>query len=165
MILKKARKPFVKLKFGPNWSYISTVRNFIVNFLAITIEDNKKADLIAMAVNELIENAIKYSDREGIEISLRFSKNKRTIHAKVINHLKKKEYLFLKKFLREMLEEPPLEAYIKRMKAGSLTQSNKSMIGLARIRHETGAKIKCGYKHGYVKVTALFPDIDIKVTK
>ena len=53
-------KIFIDLRFGPKWTYISTVRTFAENFIAISLENKKKAGIIAMSVNELIENAIKY---------------------------------------------------------------------------------------------------------
>ena len=64
---------FVDLKFGPKWKYISTVRTFVENFMAISLADKKKAGVIAISVNELIENAIKYSDSDDIDaVSLAF---------------------------------------------------------------------------------------------
>jgi len=154
------RKAFVELKFGPNWSYISTVRNFIINFLAITLVDKKRADHIAMAVNELVENAIKYSDRDGIDINLEVFRNKKddTIKVMVCNHAKKNEVETLKKILTEINSEPPLEAFMKRMKDSAIAECKKSNIGLARVRYESNAKISADYENGFVKVFAEFDE-------
>ncbi len=155
------RKAFVELKFGPNWSYISTVRIFIVNFLAITLEDKKRADNIAMAVNELIENAIKYSDRDGIEINLYVYDEGNNIKVQVCNHAEENTVRDLERILGEINKESPLDAYMKRMKESSQSINKKSTIGLARIYYETGAKIESSYEDGFVTVFAEFKDGDI----
>ncbi len=151
------RKAFMELKFGPNWDYISTVRNFIINFLAITLSDKKRADRIAMAVNELVENATKYSDIDGIEIKLQVLNASNDIHVIVRNHTTEKCVRYLENIINEINTLPPLEAYITRMQESSKKPDEKSMIGLARIRYESNAMIRMeSDEHNFVVMHAEF---------
>ena len=50
---------YIEIRFGPRWKYISPARVFIQNFIAIALSDQTKADSIAMATSELLENAVK----------------------------------------------------------------------------------------------------------
>jgi len=156
--LETENKIFVDLKFGPKWTYISTVRTFVENFMAISLENKKKAAIIAMSVNELIENAIKYSDKEGIQIKFQIMSNEKKIYVNVSNHTTIDEEKNLKKILDEINSLPPLEAYMNRMKSSIDSLNNKSAIGLARVRYESSAELSHSYSEdGFVNVHAAIP--------
>lgn len=150
-------KIFVDLKFGPKWTYISTVRTFVENFMAISLDNKKKAGIIAMSVNELIENAIKYSDSNDIQIKFQIISNEKKIYVNVSNHSTPDEEKNLDKILSEINSLPPLEAYMNRMKLSLDTLNNKSSIGLARIRYESDAEISHSFENGLVNVHASIP--------
>jgi len=151
-------KIFVDLKFGPKWKYISTVRTFVENFMAISLLDKKKAGIIAMSVNELIENAIKYSDKESIQIAFQIMSNEKKIYVNVTNHARPEEETNLKNILTEINKLPPLDAYMMRMKSSYESSEKKSSIGLARIRYESKAEITHTYDNeGFVNVHAAIP--------
>ncbi len=150
-------KIFVDLKFGPKWTYISTVRTFVENFMAISLSDKKKAGIIAMSVNELIENAIKYSDKESIQIKFQILTNEKKIYVNVSNHASGEEERNLDSILAEINSLPPLEAYMNRMKL-SIDSPGRSSIGLARIRYESKAEISHTYdSDGLINVHAAIP--------
>ena len=152
------QKIFVDLKFGPKWTYISAVRTFVENFMAISLDNKKKAGIIAMSVNELIENAIKYSDMEGIQIKFQIISNEKKILVNVSNHATTEEEINLKNILAEINSRAPLEAYMNRMKATLDSLSDKSSIGLARIRYESKADLSHTFSDdGFVNVHAEIP--------
>ncbi len=156
--LETENRIFVDLKFGPKWTYISTVRTFVENFMAISLENKKKAGIIAMSVNELIENAIKYSDKDDIQIKFQIISNEKKIFVNVSNHTTNAEEQNLKKILDEINSLPPLEAYMNRMKSSVDSLNNKSAIGLARVRYESNAEISHTYnEEGFVDVHAIIP--------
>jgi len=154
---EKEAKIYVELKFGPKWTYISTVRAFVENFMAITLENKKKATSIAMAVNELIENAVKFSDLDGSELNIYVISVQKIIKVIVTNHASQENINDLQLCLKELFESPPLEAYIKRMKDRAVSLNGKSALGLARIRYECKAKISTNIENGIVKITAEIP--------
>ena len=151
-------KIFIDLRFDHKWTYISTVRTFVENFIAISLENKKKAGIIAMSVNELIENAIKYSDKEGIQIKIQIISNEKNFYVNVSNHTTDNEEKNLKKILSEINSLPPLEAYMNRMKLSVDSLNDKSAIGLARVRYESRAEINHTYDdEGFVNVHAVIP--------
>lgn len=158
--MENENKIYVELRFGPRWTYISTVRTFVENFMAITLENKKKAGNIAMAVNELIENAVKYSDQEGIEIRLNVEKDLSLIRVFVMNHSNEENIKELDSILTEIYKLPPLEAYIKRMQESSKSLDGKNAIGLARIRYESMAELKYTNKNGFVTIVTDIPTKD-----
>jgi hypothetical protein len=155
--MEKESKIYVELKFGPKWTYISTVRTFVENFMAITLENKKQATSIAMAVNELIENAVKFSDLEGSELNIYVTSAQKMIKVIVSNHASQENIADLQSCLQELFENPPLDAYIKRMKDSSIAINGKSALGLARIRYECKADISTSIENGIVKITANIP--------
>ena len=157
METEKEAKIYVELKFGPKWTYISTVRAFVENFMAITLENKKKATSIAMAVNELIENAVKFSDLDGSELNIYVISVKKIIKVIVTNHASQENIDDLQRSLKELFESPPLEAYIKRMQDSTVSLDGKSALGLARIRYECKAEITTNIENGIVKITAEIP--------
>ena len=154
------KKIYVELRFGPRWTYISTVRTFVENFMAITLENKKKAGTIAMAVNELIENSVKYSDQEGIEIRIYVEKDLSLIRVIVANHSNEENIKELDSILTEIYKLPPLEAYIKRMQESSTSIDGKNAIGLARIRYESKADLKYTNENGFVTIVTEIPTKD-----
>ena len=131
---------YIELKFGPRWKYISVVRAFIQNFLAVSILENGKADKIAMAASELLENAVKYASAEETNILVQVSPNsEKRVRMTVENKTTPEAAAALKVLFDEISQGDPLEAYMKRMREAALRSDGKSQLGLARIRYETGA--------------------------
>lgn len=144
----------VEMDFQPNWTYLPAVRSFVREFISVSHADKKKAEAIALAVNEMIENAIKYSDREGVRIRLDLSAAL-SVTVAVHNHAAAAEIRNLQSLLAEINKQPPLEAYLDRMQATGESKDNKSSLGLARIRYETGAKVSARYDEQDGEVTVL----------
>ncbi|MCB1164813.1 MAG: ATP-binding protein [Leptospiraceae bacterium] len=147
--------PFVELKFGPRWTYVSAVRSFMQNFLAVTFEDKQKADRISMAVSELVENAVKYSDREHAYIRMQVSNDNSTVQVLVVNHASEAMANELKTFMEEIRSMEPLEAYMMMMKR-SVDDPGRSRLGLARIRYEARGEIESLFGDGRIQMKAEF---------
>lgn len=147
--------PFVELKFGPKWTYVSTVRSFMQNFLAVTFENKIKADKISMAVSELVENAVKYSEQEDAFIRLRILNEGHMVEVLVVNHCTEDQANIVTEFIREINSMPPLEAYMEMMRR-SVNSPNKSQLGLARIRYEAEGSLDVNYAYDRISVKAVF---------
>jgi hypothetical protein len=149
-------RPFIELRFGPKWKYISTVRTFIQNFLAITLENQIKADKISMAVSELVENAVKYSNQEDTFIRLEQKLDGTAIEVAVYNHTEESQANKLKEFMVELEKFPALEGYMEMMRRSANAPEGKSQLGLARIRYEAEAQLNIAYENNVMKVRAAF---------
>ena len=145
-----ARDGYIELKFGPRWKYIACVRGFIQNFLAISIVDQAKADKIAMAASELLENAVKYASRDDTHIVIRVSPETEKISITVENSADKDSIAVLSEVYKKVTEGDPLQVYVAQMKEAAVRSDGKSHLGLARIRYETGGNLSLAINNNTV---------------
>lgn len=133
---------YIEIRFGPRWKYISPARIFIQNFIAIAISDQAKADAIAMATSELLENAVKYGASEDTQCTVQAFPETGLITAAVTNQATEQGAKELQNLFKKIMSGDPLEAYIMQMREAAVRSDGKSQLGLARIRYETGANVK-----------------------
>ena len=144
---------YIELKFGPRWKYIACVRGFIQNFLAISIVDQSKADKIAMAASELLENAVKYASRDDTHIIIKVSPATEQIKIQVVNIAKDESIETLREIYDKIIKGDPLQVYVTQMKEAALRSDGKSHLGLARIRYETGGDLDVEISENEVQVS------------
>ena len=133
---------YIEIRFGPRWKYISPARIFIQNFIAIAISDQAKADAIAMAASELLENAVKYGASEDTHCIVQAFPETGLITASVTNQATEQGAKEVSGLFKKIMAGDPLEAYIMQMREAATRSDGKSQLGLARIRYETGANLK-----------------------
>ena len=133
---------YIEIRFGPRWKYISPARVFIQNFVAIALSDQGKADGIAMAASELLENAVKYGASEDTHCIVRAFPDTGTIECSVTNQATEQGAREVLSLYQKVMLGDPLEAYIVQMREAAVRTDGKSQLGLARIRYEIGADIK-----------------------
>jgi len=141
---------YIELKFGPRWKYIAPARSFIQNFIAISLSDTARADGIAMATSELLENAVKYADGEETGITLEVFPEQNRVIASVTNQGNAESAAELKALYKKINDGDPLEAYITQMKEAATREDGKSQLGLARIRYELGADLRLNVTDDFV---------------
>jgi hypothetical protein len=149
---KSSREGYIELRFGPRWKYIACARSFIQNFLAISIADQTRADKIAMAASELLENAVKYASGEDTHILVNVYPETEKIRVQVINKATDECIATLKQIFGKIVNENSLDAYVIQMKEAALRSDGKSQLGLARIRYETGGDLRMEIKDNVVRV-------------
>jgi hypothetical protein len=143
--LDKQRDTFA-LKFDIDWEYVDVIRSFVNNFLQKALVDNIRSDKVAMAVSELLENAVKYGDSSeekrlhNIHIQLDTFKHDKKVVFFIENSSKPENIEVLKDQLLIVNKGNPKDMYVKKIKE-SLLSEDKSQLGLARIRYEAGGKI------------------------
>jgi hypothetical protein len=149
---------FLDITFDRVWDYISTTRKYLENILKLTSFSEKDIARIIIAASELMENSIRYSDKEGVRISIKTDEKNNNVQLTVYNYTTDKEAGILLDKLTKMNKKDPLEYYLALMKDPGNLKSQRSGLGLARIYHETKAKLDAEYfkKDGIVKVNALF---------
>lgn len=140
---------YVEIRFGPRWKYISSARIFIQNFMAIACSDQAKADSIALATSELLENAVKYGASEDTHCIVQAFPESGVIQASVTNLATEQGVRELKAHFEKIMAGDPLEAYISQMREAATRTDGKSQLGLVRIRYETGADMKLEVTPGH----------------
>lgn len=151
--LEKEDVGYIEMKFGPRWKYISVVRSFIQNFLAVNASTVARADKIAMAVSELLENAVKYASGEETTVGVRLSRPDKSLTVSVSNQANPEAIAGLRQNWDIAMQGEPLEAYIKRMQEAAVRTDSKSQLGLVRIRYETGAKMSLDVTGDLITIT------------
>lgn len=139
---KNNNNGFIRLKFGPRWKYIACARSFIQNFLAISIEDNIRADKIAMAASELLENAVKYANSDTTDIFVNVDPQDEKIKVEVSNIASPEKINELKEIYSKLKAGEPQDVYISLMKIAATRLNGNSQLGLARIQYETGGELQ-----------------------
>jgi len=153
--LASARDGYIELKFGPRWKYIACVRGFIQNFLAISIVDQAKADKIAMAASELLENAVKYASHDDTHIMIRVAPETEKISIIVQNTADAESINTLNMVYKKITQGDPLQVYIAQMKEAAVRSDGKSHLGLARIRYETGGNLDLSINKNAVSLSII----------
>jgi hypothetical protein len=129
---------YIELKFGPRWKYIAVVRAFIQSFLAVSFADDGRADKIAMAASELLENAVKYAAGEETHVKVSLSSEEKAVEISVSNRASPEAVAGLKAVWASVMTGDPLESYLRMMREAATRSDGKSQLGLVRIRYETG---------------------------
>ncbi len=147
---------FVNITFGPCWNYVAVIRSFLQNFVAVSVPDHQLADKISLAVSELLENAVKYTSKNEIDVNLRIITENKQIEVTVSNGLTEEQRKTLEKEIKEINTGTPLEAYLNKMRQATTRTDGKSGLGLARIRHDANAELSMEMKDTLVIMKALF---------
>jgi hypothetical protein len=150
--VEKDADAYIELKFGPRWKYIAVVRAFLQNFMALSASDNGRADKIAMAVSELLENAVKYATGEETGIGVWLNQEDESISVSVTNKASPESIAVLKANWDSVMDGDPLQVYIKKMQEAATRNDSKSQLGLVRIRYETGANMSLDIKGDTVTI-------------
>lgn len=149
--------PLVFLRFRPVWTYIDGVREFGRFFCEQTFSDGELAERAQMAIQETLENAVKYSSRnEDTELEVSISSDgQRLVIACTSepdpNHLSK-----LKMELEQIHALDPEAAYIAAFRRAAAEPEAASRLGLARMRYEGRFELTLDdADDGRVRITAV----------
>jgi hypothetical protein len=143
---------YIELKFGPRWKYIAVVRAFIQNFLVIGFPDDARADKIAMAASELLENAVKYACGEETRIKVGLSSKNGDVDISVSNKASPQAIAGLQATWSTVMTGDPQAAYINMMREAATRTDGKSQLGLVRIRYETGGDMRLNVEGDLVTI-------------
>ncbi len=151
-------KGYLDIIFGPIWDYIPLTRNYVENFLFVNLSNQEKISKIALGASELLENAVKYSNKDGIRLIIKKDHDDKNIILTVLNYSNKVSADELLASIEEMNKEDSLQYYLFKMKSSTTREDGKSCLGLARINHEAKATIAAEYdaEKEIVKVNATF---------
>lgn len=130
-----------EISFSPKWwSYVSSTRIMVSSFCSVELAKEGIADKIAMAAQELLENAVKYSSDEQHNVSLRFTiHDGQRISLEVSNYASPAHIEVLRAQHAEVNAGDPLLAYLQKVQRIAMDPSTDvSQLGLARIRYDTG---------------------------
>ncbi len=150
---------YLDITFGPKWEYIPLTRNFIESFLLINVIDKQNINKIAVAASELLENAVKFSNKDGVRMTIKKNVIESKVELRVFNYSDKTKALALKEYIEKTNAiEDKLHFYIDKMKESVTRNDGKACLGIPRICYEAQAEMHCEYNEneGVVEVISLF---------
>ncbi len=150
---------YLDITFGPKWEYIPLSRNFIESFLLINVIDKQNINKIAVAASELLENAVKFSNKDGVRMTIKKFVPEAKVELKVFNYSDRTKALALKDYIEKTNSiTDKLQFYIEKMKESVTRVDGKACLGIPRICYEAQAEMHCVYHEdeGVIEVQALF---------
>ena len=159
--LNRKNEEIIDISFGKNWDYIPLTKEYIENCLEIDSKfDKRSISKIILSASELMENAVKYSDEEGVRVILERKKGFSEVKLLVYNFLDEEKANRLIEEIKEMNAADALEYYIGKMRDQNVDEDmhKKSGLGFARINYEAEASIDARYikSEKVMEITAVF---------
>lgn len=151
---------FLDITIGQKWDYISITRTYVENFLKHNLINKVKIAKMIIAASELLENAVKYANKNGVRTKIKKNLNQNQIEISVYNYAGKPEAEKLIKYIYDVDNiQNPNEFYMEKMKEA--VRFKKNGLGIPRIRCESEAHISADYfddtnGNGTLRVIATF---------
>ena len=136
---------YMDLDFGREWGNITLVKAFFENFITAKMEGSDEVHKIGITVSELLENAVKYSSKDGVRIIIQKKKKNGTVRIRVFNYANEQHVNNLKIRIKEMRSMDSLDFYLYRMRESVKDKKASPGLGLARVYHEAEADITARY--------------------
>lgn len=129
------------------WEYLSLFRVFLSHYFSVLTKDQRIISSMTVTATELIDNAIRYSSKEGIEIRLILDKSIDSYIIYIYNFIEPDEVEPLVNYIDEVNNTPDkFLFYVNKMKESRKRTDGKAGLGLARIAYEAKAKLETLYE-------------------
>jgi len=144
------------LRMKPVWVFIDEVRRFVESFCACAIPGANREAQLALAVHELMQNAIPHARGDDVDLLLEVDPAADRVLVSVTNVCTDDEYNALRDRIEGMYHErDALAHYVKSM--GQTPTSSRGGLGLPRVRFEAQLDLSVKYAGGRVTVEASGP--------
>jgi anti-sigma regulatory factor (Ser/Thr protein kinase) len=129
------RPVYLQLRMKPPWVFVDEIRRFTESFCACACPGESREAQVALAVHELMQNAIPHAGGESVDLTLEVDPHEDRIEITVSNPTSDLQYQELAdRMARINLEPDPLQSYLRAMAEAPMNQ--RGGLGLARIRFE-----------------------------
>ncbi len=129
---------FLPLDFFDCWERGSLLSNFAADYFNHNFPGDKVQNLISTVLNELIENAVKFSRNNSMPVVITMKKRKEELLIQADNTLPKHRQQAFIKICHELFEKNLDELYVQRMNQ-NVTNTTSSGIGLILIKKDYSA--------------------------
>ena len=144
------------IRMSPPWVFIDELRRFTESFCACACPGQDREAQVALAVHELMQNAVPQAHGEEVELMLEVSRERDVVAIRVSNRCSDEDYEALRARIQNMNEEPDaLSHYVQMMR--EQPASARGGLGLARVRFEAQLEISVRREAGRAIVEACGP--------
>lgn len=127
----------IAMRFRPTWGYIDGIRQFCGQFCATAVADGVFVDRVQLVVQELLENAVKYSTAKSVadvEFELSIAEGSPDFTIAVMNHGTAEMVGILQEEIAVMTSMEPQQAYTYAMRRAVRGGHRMNRLGIARMR-------------------------------
>lgn len=144
------------VRFRPAWIYIDGIREFGRFFCAATFNEPALADRAQVMIQETLENAVKYSERNSLsELEMTMTMDGKELVVSVVSMPSVDHYDSLQKELEQLYQQEPEQAYLAAFERAARDPNASARLGLARLRFECKAELSVSEEvGGRIRVTA-----------
>jgi anti-sigma regulatory factor (Ser/Thr protein kinase) len=129
------------IRMNPPWVFIDEIRRFVESFCACASLGSDREAQVALAVHELMQNAVPAARGEEVELDLEVDPRADRVRIRVVNAGDDASFAELQERVDAMQGEPDaLAHYLRTMK--EQPSSARGGIGLARVRFEAQLEIR-----------------------
>ncbi|HEX9307290.1 MAG TPA: ATP-binding protein [Anaeromyxobacter sp.] len=129
------------IRMNPPWVFIDEIRRFVESFCACAALGADREAQVALAVHELMQNAVPQARGQEVELDLEVDPKADRVWVRVMNECPEDEFVALRQKVEAMYSEPDsLAHYLRTMKAQP--SSARGGLGLARVRFEAQLDIR-----------------------
>jgi anti-sigma regulatory factor (Ser/Thr protein kinase) len=129
------RPIYLMLRMKPPWVFVDEIRRFVESFCSCACPGQSREAQIALAVHELMQNAIPQAGGEDVDLTLQVDPLANRIEIAVSNPCSDDQFHELLERVERLNSEPDaLRSYLRAMSEAPAT--SRGGLGLARIRFE-----------------------------
>jgi anti-sigma regulatory factor (Ser/Thr protein kinase) len=144
------------IRMSPPWVFIDELRRFTESFCACACPGQDREAQVALAVHELMQNAVPHAHGEEVELMLEVSRERDVVAIRVSNRCSDDDYQSLRDRIDRMNNEPDaLAHYVQMMRENPA--NTRGGLGLARVRFEAQLEISVRREAGRAIVEACGP--------
>ena len=147
---------FLPLDMFDHWQRGSVLSDFTANYFRHNFPSEEQFGLISTVVNELVENAVKFTSNNSLPVDLTLKKAAGRMLLQAANTVPLHRAQPFMAVCRELFEKDLDELYVERLKQDS-TDRNASGLGLLLIRKDYSSRLSFEFRFdedNTVRVTA-----------
>lgn len=145
---------YLELAFHPTVVLTTAVRRFVSNFYEQLLGDADSTSRLAMAAQELLENAIKYTSQGATMLRIELDGRTGIVRIHTSNRSDAEHIGILERLIGEMRAAPDPFVFYQRLLRSTMHDEDGSGLGLARIRCEGEMEVELSVDGDVVAVTA-----------
>lgn len=145
---------YLELAFHPTVVLTTAVRRFVFNFYEQLLGDLDSTSRLAMAAQELLENAIKYSSYGATMLRIELDGSEGIVRIHTSNRSDAEHIAILERLIGEIRAAPDPFVFYQRLLRSTMHDEERSGLGLARIRCEGDMEVELTIDGDVVAVTA-----------
>jgi hypothetical protein len=125
----------IHIRLRPLWAYLDGIREF-AKFFCTTTFDEAVAERAQLVIHEMLENAVKYSERDANDVELSIRSDGKLLDISVTNRPSTDALGVLREEFANLSSRDAETAYFEAVTRASALPNGVSRLGLARMRFE-----------------------------